>query len=228
MEIANEFSLGVPLERAWPLLTDLERVAPAMPGVTVEGSEGDELRATMRVKVGPITVSYRTKVVLASADETTQTAVLKASGRELRGSGTVEATVTAVLRPSGDTADATIVTLTTDLAVTGRVAQFGGGVMREVADRMLRQFAQRLATQLEEPVAPAATSSATSSASAPRPAAPAPAGAPRPAAPEALDLGAVAGTALLPSGPTTAAFLGAFAGTFLGALLAALLLRARR
>lgn len=250
MQIANEFSLGLPLEQAWPLLTDLERVAPAMPGVTVEGADGDDLRATMRVKVGPITVSYRTTVTLASVDEASRTAVLKARGGELRGRGTVEAEVTAVLRADG--AEATVVALTTELAVTGRVAQFGGGVMAEVADRLLRQFAVKLVTELEqpEPAAVAAGSGEAAAGAGERSADAASAGdaagaganghapgaaaaaatASRPAAPrqaEPVDLGSVAGAALLPGGPVAGAFLGAFLGTFLGALLAAVLLRDR-
>ncbi|MDO8199477.1 SRPBCC family protein, partial [Conexibacter sp. CPCC 205762] len=150
MEIANEFSLGLPLERAWPLLTNLERIAPAMPGVSVDGYEGDELRATMRVKVGPIGVTYRAGVTVVSADPASNTVVLRASGQEARGSGTVEATITALLRPVEDDPERTTIDLLTDVAVTGRVAQFGGGVMREVADRLLRQFARRLEQQLVE------------------------------------------------------------------------------
>ncbi len=274
MEIANEFSLSVPLDRAWPLLTDLARVAPAMPGATVTAVEDDGIRATMKVKVGPISVAYRVRVELVSADEATHVAVLRAGGREARGQGTVEATVTARLRADGP--ETTAVALTTDLAVTGRVAQFGGGVMKEVADRLLRQFAGRLEAQLGDvpgagaeaagsgagaagsgssgsgnsagsgaggsgnsagSVAQTATSagegggsgagagSASSAAGAPAAAHGARAAAP--AEEEVVDLGRIAGTALLPSGPGVAAFGGAFLGTFLGILLAALLLRKR-
>ncbi len=221
MEIANEFSLGLPLERAWPLLTNLERIAPAMPGVTVDGVTGDDLHATMRVKVGPIGVTYRAVVTVVSADPASNTVVLRANGQEARGSGTVEATITALLRPVEDDAERTAVDLVTDVAVTGRIAQFGGGVMREVADRLLRQFARRLEQQLvEQPelaelaapagaaasaaeAAPAA--SADGAAPGPRPSAPAP----RPAAP------APAAAALAPAGVT------AFAGALLGALVGA-------
>jgi carbon monoxide dehydrogenase subunit G len=240
MEIANEFSLGLPLERAWPLLTDLERVAPAMPGVTVDAVEDDGLRATMRVKVGPIAVTYRTVVTLVSADPATHTAVLKARGREARGQGTVEATVTALLRAAEDEPERTEVDLLTDVAVTGRVAQFGGGVMKEVADRLLRQFARRLEQVVQEPAAVGAAVSGAAAGAGAGPAggndasaAPANGGEPRatpasaPAEPETADLGGIATAALLPSGPTAGAFAGAFLGTFLGALLAALLLRRR-
>lgn len=280
MEIANEFSLSVPLDRAWPLLTDLARVAPAMPGATVTAVEPDGIRATMKVKVGPISVAYRVRVELVSADEATHVAVLRASGREARGQGTVEATVTARLRADGP--ETTAVALTTDLAVTGRVAQFGGGVMKEVADRLLRQFAARLEAQLEEPAAVGASAEAAGSGAGAAGSGAGGAGAgaggsgaagsgadaagnsagsgaqtavsagerggagagvggnsagagtraggARPAAPaeeEAVDLGRIAGAALLPSGPGVSAFAGAFLGTFLGILLAALLLRKR-
>ncbi|MBB4661814.1 SRPBCC family protein [Conexibacter arvalis] len=256
MEIANEFSLSVPLDAAWPLLTDLGRVAPAMPGATVTAVEPDGIRATMKVKVGPISVAYRVRVELVSQDEATHVAVLRASGREARGQGTVAATVTARLRADGEQ---TAVALTTDLAVTGRVAQFGGGVMKEVADRLLRQFAQRLEAQLaEEPAADAAgpAADATAPGAAPAAGAAQPAGATgagtgagdaagatgaasganaapgaapaaAPVEAEPVDLGRVAGAALLPSGPAVGAFGGAFLGTFLGFLLAALLLRRR-
>ncbi|HEY4279734.1 MAG TPA: SRPBCC family protein [Conexibacter sp.] len=256
MKIANEFTLGVPLDQAWPLLTDLERVAPAMPGTKVDEVDADGVRATMRVKVGPISVAYRVRVELVSRDEATHVAVFKASGRETRGQGTVNATVRATLTASGDE---TAVVLVTDFAVTGRVAQFGGGVMKEVADRLLRLFATRLEADLAgEPAggidarvatdagaasgaaAGAGASAATAVADeattgAPRAAgdggaandrraAPAPRLRPAPD-PEPIDLGSVAGAALLPSGAAITSFLGAFLGTLFGALLAAALLR---
>lgn len=277
MKIANEFSLGVPLAEAWRLLTDLERVAPAMPGVTLTAVEPDGISATMKVKVGPITVSYRARVTLVSQDEERHVAVLHARGREARGQGTVEATVTATLQ--GD-ADRTDVTLDTDLDVTGRVAQFGGGVMKEVADRLLRQFTRRLEAQLAEQraddgaVAAAVGSGAPGAATVDAPSAGAAAGAAGAGAAgagaagagagaagagaagvggasrgglgspsanaagggtasapvgggsddDALDIGQLAGAALLPAaGPAVAAFLGGL----LGALIAALLLRRR-
>src|SRR3954454_215392 len=102
MLIQTGFSRGSPVEEAWPMLTDLERVAPAMPGVKVDSADDEGLHATMRVKVGPVTASYRTLVTIESLDEAVHTAVLKASGRETRGPGTVEATVTAALRADGD------------------------------------------------------------------------------------------------------------------------------
>jgi hypothetical protein len=189
MQIETGFALGVPVDKAWPLLSDLERVAPAMPGVQVESSGADGVRATMKVKVGPVTATYRTLVSVESLDDATHTAVLKASGRETRGPGTVEALVTARL---SDDNGATAVALTTDLAVTGRVAQLGGGVMSEVADRLLQQFAARLEQDLTGGGSP--TPPAGSVVNGPQPQPPA-----APAEPEPLDLGRIAGRAMLPS-----------------------------
>jgi carbon monoxide dehydrogenase subunit G len=148
MRIETGFRLGMPVDEAWPVLLDLERVAPCMPGVTVQSSENGRLHATMRVKVGPVTASYRTTVSLESADENAHCAVLRVSGREARGPGTVEAKVTAALTGEGD---ASAVALATDLDVTGKVAQLGGGVLGEVADRLLQQFASRLEADLARP-----------------------------------------------------------------------------
>jgi carbon monoxide dehydrogenase subunit G len=179
MRIETGFTLARPLEESWTLLTDLERVAPAMPGVTVESSDAEGLHAVMRVKVGPVTASYRTVVSIVSLDEAARTAVLRASGKETRGPGTVDATVTAHMAPEGET---TAVQLSTDLAVTGKIAQFGGGVMTEVADKLLRQFADQLEEQLAAP-APAPAPDAASAA---------------PAQSEPVDLGRMAGSAVLP------------------------------
>jgi carbon monoxide dehydrogenase subunit G len=193
MEIATSFRLGVPPEQAWPVLTDLGRVAPCMPGVQVESADDDGLQAKMRVKVGPVIAAYRTQIVLESKDDEARTAVLRASGRETRGPGTVEALVTAELRGDGE---GTAVDLKTDFTVTGKVAQFGGGVMTEVADRLLQQFATNLEQDLtaapavaEPAAAPAADGSAQPQTSAPPP--------PQ-AEPEPVDLGRIAGQALAP------------------------------
>jgi carbon monoxide dehydrogenase subunit G len=202
MLIETGFTLARPLQDSWALLTDLERVAPAMPGVTVESSDDDGLHAVMRVKVGPVTASYRTVVSIVSLDEAARTAVLRASGKETRGPGTVDATVTATMAPEGDAA--TAVQLSTDLSVTGKMAQFGGGVMTEVAQKLLRQFADQLEEQLAEPAAAA-------DAGAPSP----------PVQAEPVDLGRMAGSAVLPKAAPALAAIGL-------ALLALVLLRRRR
>lgn len=145
IDFDTAFRIPLPAEQAFALLTDLERVAPAMPGVTIEGREGDDLVATMKVKVGPVTAQYRLRTSMVSEDAAQLTAALRAGGREMRGQGSVEATVTATLTPE---TDGTAVHLHTDATVTGRVAQFGRGAMQDIADRMLRQFAENLARDL--------------------------------------------------------------------------------
>jgi carbon monoxide dehydrogenase subunit G len=204
MLIETGFTLARPLDESWALLTDLERVAPAMPGVTVESSDADGLHAVMRVKVGPVTASYRTVVSIVSLDEAARTAVLRASGKETRGPGTVDATVTAQMAPEGDAA--TAVALSTDLAVTGKMAQFGGGVMTEVAEKLLRQFADQLEEQL---AAPAPTPPTEADGSAP------------PIQAEPVDLGRLAGSAVLPKAAPALVAIGL-------ALLALVLLRRRK
>jgi uncharacterized protein len=151
MDIATQFTLRLPPTEAFSLLTDLERVAPAMPGVELLEAGDDEVRATMKVKVGPVRAEYSMRVSLASQDPSALTAVLHARGRELRGQGTVDAVVTAALSGGGD---ATVVSLNTAASVTGRVAQFGSGVMHEVAERMLREFADQIERDMSEPVRP--------------------------------------------------------------------------
>lgn len=212
MKIDNRFALALPIDAAWPLLSDLGRVAPLMPGVEVDEIDAEGVHARMRVKVGPVTVTYKMLVTTASLDEATHTAVLKATGREVRGQGTVGATVTAVLEPADGE---TVVSLSTDLQVTGRVAQFGGGVMKEVADRLLGQFAERLERELAAPEAAAAPPGDVANGTA------APQPAPAPAS-EPVDLGRAASAALLPRLAAPAAVLA------LVALLAVLLRRNRR
>jgi carbon monoxide dehydrogenase subunit G len=219
MDIANRFALALPIDEAWPLLRDLSRVAPLMPGVQVQEADAGGLDAQMRVKVGPVTASYKLRVTTESLDDTAHTAVLRASGREVRGQGTVDATVTAALAPDGG---GTAVELRTALDVTGRVAQFGGGMMKEVADRLLQQFADRLAADLAAP--PTASHDGVSAAAdgaAPAPHAATPGLAAAPAEPEPIDLGRAAAVALMPRLAVPALAAAA------GALLAALLLRRR-
>ena len=141
MELTNDFRVGVPVERAWEVLTDLERIAPCLPGAQLQEVEGDEYRGTVKVKVGPITAQYKGTAAFVERDETAHKAVLKATGRETRGQGNASATITADLRPDGD---GTAVTIITDLTITGRVAQFGRGVMADVSSALLGQFVEQL------------------------------------------------------------------------------------
>jgi carbon monoxide dehydrogenase subunit G len=141
MELTNEFHVPVPVGEAWSVLTDVERIAPCMPGAQLEEIEGDEYRGSVKVKVGPITAQYKGKARFLSKDDAAHIAVLRAEGRDSKGQGNAAATITATLVASGTGTD---VTVTTDLTVTGRVAQFGRGVMEDVSKKLLGQFVQCL------------------------------------------------------------------------------------
>ncbi|GLW96232.1 SRPBCC family protein [Microtetraspora sp. NBRC 16547] len=147
MRFEHEFTVPVPVERAWPVLLDVERVAPCLPGATLQSVEGDTFTGGMRVKVGPITVIYQGHASFEDVDEKACTLTLKASGKEARGSGTAGATVHARLIPEGDH---TRVRVETSFHVTGRPAQFGRGVMAEVGSKLIDRFAGNLAALLEE------------------------------------------------------------------------------
>ncbi|MFF4345738.1 SRPBCC family protein [Streptomyces sp. NPDC001530] len=146
MDLYHEFTVPVPVQDAWRVLLDIERVAPCMPGATVEDYDGKTVTGSVKVKVGPITLTYRGTAVFEEQDEEAHRIVLIASGKEARGQGTARATVTGTLseRDGG-----TAVSVRTDLTVTGRPAQFGRGVMAEVGDKLVGQFADCLSERLE-------------------------------------------------------------------------------
>ncbi len=141
MELTNTFDVSVPVDTAWAVLTDVERIAPCLPGAQLQEIEGDEYRGIVKVKVGPITAQYKGKATFIEKDDVNHKAVLDASGRDTRGQGNASATITAQLEPSGD---GTHVTVTTDLTVTGKVAQFGRGVLADVSAKLLGQFVDNL------------------------------------------------------------------------------------
>ncbi|WP_336213051.1 SRPBCC family protein [Nonomuraea sp. LPB2021202275-12-8] len=149
MRFEHEFTVPVPIEQAWAVLLDVERVAPCLPGATLDIFEGEEFTGRMKVKVGPITVTYRGSARFEDVDKDSHTLTLQASGKEARGSGTAAATVKARLTP-GD--DSTVVAVETSFNVTGRPAQFGRGVMAEVGSKLIDRFAANLAELLAEPV----------------------------------------------------------------------------
>ncbi|TML38906.1 MAG: carbon monoxide dehydrogenase [Actinobacteria bacterium] len=153
MELTNEFTVGVPVERAWQVLTDVEGIAPCMPGAELQEVAGDEYRGIVKVKVGPITAQYKGAARFVELDERGRRAVLRAEGRDTRGQGNANATITATLVPDGD---GTRVSVLTDLAVTGRVAQFGRGVLADVSAKLLGQFVSCLATTRPATACPAA------------------------------------------------------------------------
>jgi hypothetical protein len=161
VELTNDFRVGVPVERAWELLTDVEGIAPCMPGAQLQEIQGDEYRGIVKVKVGPITAQYKGVARFLERDEAAHRAVLRAEGRETRGQGNANATITARLEADGD---ATNVTVVTDLTITGRVAQFGRGVLADVSAKLLGQFVDCLESKLLAPT-PAAAASESASAS---------------------------------------------------------------
>jgi len=162
MKINNEFSVSVPVEEAWDIMLDLERVAPCLPGASIQGSEDGEYQGTMKVKIGPITANYKGTVKVEEADEENHRAVLEANGRDARGQGTASATIVSTLDEEGDQ---TKVKVETDMKLTGRAAQFGRGIAQDVATKMLNQFADCLEKEIsgrpEEGAATAATAPST-------------------------------------------------------------------
>ena len=174
MNLEDQFRVDVPIEQAWAVLTDLERIAPCMPGAQLQEVEGDEYRGVVKVKVGPITAQYKGAAKFVEVDDAAHRAVIKADGRDTRGQGNASATITAALAADGD---GTQVALTTDLTVTGKVAQFGRGVMADVSTKLLGQFVDCL--ERDVLAGPAAAESAAAPEAAPAPAAEA---APAPAA----------------------------------------------
>jgi uncharacterized protein len=170
MELNNEFRVAVPAAKTWQVLTDVERVAPCIPGAQLLSVDGDDFTGVVKVKVGPITVSYKGDASFQEKDEAAQRVVIKATGKETRGSGNAAAVVTAQLKDDGTRG--TIVSITTDLTISGKAAQFGRGVLADVSANLIGQFARNLEADLlgdnatsasaSTPVA-AATAAATAS-----------------------------------------------------------------
>jgi carbon monoxide dehydrogenase subunit G len=148
MKMEHGFTVPVSIAKAWDVLLDVPTVAPCMPGAALTSYEGDEFTGTVKVKLGPINLTYRGQGRIVERNEAERRAVLEASGRESRGSGTAKATVTATLRPDGD--GATRVDVVTNLSITGRPAQFGRGVMVDVGNKLIGQFADCLSRKVRE------------------------------------------------------------------------------
>jgi carbon monoxide dehydrogenase subunit G len=145
MELEHSFSVPVPAERAWDVLLDVERVAPCMPGATLDSVDGDNIAGRIKVKVGPISMTYAGTAKFTERDREARSITLEASGKETRGAGTASASVHSRLTPDGDQ---THVTVHTTLNVTGKPAQFGRGVMTEVGGKLIGIFADNLAAML--------------------------------------------------------------------------------
>jgi carbon monoxide dehydrogenase subunit G len=147
VELINEFEVDAPLDVVWSVLTDVERIAPCLPGAQLQEVQGDEYRGVVKVKVGPITAQYKGAASFVEKDDAGYRAVLRAEGRDTRGTGNAAADITAEMAP---TATGTRVTVTTDLKVTGKVAQFGRGVMADVSKKLMGQFADNLSELLDQ------------------------------------------------------------------------------
>ena len=158
MELNNDFEVNAPVEKAWAVLTDVEKIAPCLPGAQLQEIEGDEYRGIVKVKVGPITAQYKGAATFIEKDDTNHRAVLKAEGRDTRGAGNASALITANLEAVGDR---TKVSVSTDLTVTGKVAQFGRGVMADVSAKLMTQFADNLEQLMETEPTSAATVDST-------------------------------------------------------------------
>jgi uncharacterized protein len=142
MELTNDFTVNAPIDTAWETLTDVERIAPCMPGAQLTEIEGDTYRGLVKVKVGPITAQFKGQASFVEKDSEQHRAVLKAEGRDTGGKGNASALITAQLEPVAD--DVTKVTVATDLTITGKVAQFGRGALADVSEKLLKQFVTNL------------------------------------------------------------------------------------
>ena len=141
MEIEDSFRVDLPVDDTWLVLLDIERIAPCLPGAQLQEIAGEEYRGVVKVKVGPITAQYKGVAKFEQRDEVTHTAVIVGNGRDTRGQGNASARITMTLVPDGS---GTRVLVATDLSITGKVAQFGRGVMADVSAKLLAQFVANL------------------------------------------------------------------------------------
>ena len=138
MELSNEFRVNAPIEEAWAVLTDIELIAPCLPGAQLTEVDGETYSGQVKIKVGPITAQYKGTAVFSEKDDATHRAVIDAKGRDTRGQGNASAAVTAQLTADGESA--TNVAIQTDLKLSGKVAQFGRGVLADVSEKLLGEF----------------------------------------------------------------------------------------
>ena len=154
MELVNDFTVNVPVDEAWAVLTDVERIAPCLPGAQLQEVEGDVYRGVVKIKVGPILAQFKGQATFIEKDDTGHKAVLKAEGRDTTGKGNASALITAKLDTQGE--GVTKVTVSTDLTITGKVAQFGRGALADVSTKLLKQFVDCLETTVLGPSGEAA------------------------------------------------------------------------
>jgi carbon monoxide dehydrogenase subunit G len=223
-QIVNEFTVNRPIDEAWPIICDVEQIAPCLPGAQLEEVEGDVYRGKVKVKLGAVATEFAGEAQFVERDDTAHRAKLAAKGRDTKGRGNAAADIYAAAEALSPTS--TKCTVTADLHITGKVAQFGRGVMGDVSKKLMDQFAANLNTMLDEQASPAAapsTGEATPSEAATEPSEPASAGEPTvrkingPAA-EPVDLAGMAGPAVLKR----------LAPAVLAVLLLLLVLRRRR
>ena len=171
MDLNHEFAVNVPIDQAWQILTDLERIAPCLPGAQLTEIEGDTYRGQVKIKVGPILAQFKGQASFVSRDDNAHKATLKGEGRDTTGKGNASAMITAEL--TSITPTSTKCTVHTDLSISGKVAQFGRGALADVSDKLLAQFSENLnqliaaSPAIEQPtaqVAVEATATATATA----------------------------------------------------------------
>jgi uncharacterized protein len=208
MRIENTVEVDAPLDRVWALVNDIPRVAPCMPGAALTGALDDKTyEGTVAIKLGPLRMTYKGKVVVEEVDEANHSARLAASGRDTKGAGTARASVETRLEPAGDSHTRLLVT--SDVQLTGKVASFGrGGAINDVATRLFGQFADCLRASLEaEPSAAAGAAATVEDRAASGPAGTAPEAAPGAATPAAAtaEVPASPAAAQAPTAPASAA-----------------------
>ena len=166
MDLNHQFTVNVPIAEAWVILTDLERIAPCLPGAQLTEVEGDTYRGQVKIKVGPILAQFKGQASFVSRDDVAHKASLKGEGRDTTGKGNASAVITAELTSVSPTS--TTCTVHTDLTISGKVAQFGRGALADVSDKLLAQFSENLnqlitgAPSTSTPTTPAAATAATS------------------------------------------------------------------
>ncbi len=197
MELVQEFVVPRPIDAAWAVLTDVERIAPCMPGAQLTEVDGETYRGLVKVRVGPVVANFAGQAVFRERDEKAHRVVLEARGKEARGQGLASALITAELTDEGEQ---TRVNVVTELVISGKLAQFGRGAMAEISGKLLGQFVDCLESTVlaEQAPAPSTPASMTSAPAAETPAAETPA-AETPAA-AAPDTGAAAEDDVTPTG----------------------------
>lgn len=148
MELNHHFTVNVPVAEAWKILTNVELIAPCLPGAQLQEVEGDTYRGVVKVKVGPIQAQFKGQASFLERNDVDHKAVLKGEGRDTGGKGNASALITAQL--TSISATSTKVEVNTDLAITGKVAQFGRGAMADISDKLLAQFSENLNTLISE------------------------------------------------------------------------------